>query len=121
MMGIILPRVEEIFSVVAEDLQNSSYADVVAPGGAILTGGGSLMRGTAEAAHQILGVPVRHGTPHPEVVHADEKWLSPVYSTALGLLLYGGVHRIGATERSVKGRQKPVWMRKISAVLQELF
>jgi cell division protein FtsA len=39
MMGIILPRVEEIFSIVAEDLQNSSYADVVAPGGAILTGG----------------------------------------------------------------------------------
>jgi len=32
-MGIILPRVEEIFSVVAEDLQSSSYADVIAPAG----------------------------------------------------------------------------------------
>jgi cell division protein FtsA len=123
MMGIILPRVEEIFSVVAEDLQNSSYADVVAPGGAILTGGGSLMRGTAEAAHQILGVPVRHGTPHPDLVHTvAEKWLSPVYSTALGLLLYGSAPRWGMNEgRAVKGRQKPAWMRKISAVLQELF
>lgn len=121
MMSIILPRVEEIFSVVAEDLQNSSYADVVAPGGAILTGGGSLMRGTAEAAHTILGVPVRHGVPHPDMVHSDEKWLSPVYSTALGLLLYGAAPRWGVNESRTVKRQKPVWMRKISAVLQELF
>ena len=121
MMGIILPRVEEIFTVISEDLENSSYADVVAPGGAILTGGGSLMRGTVEAAHQILGVPVRLGVPHPDMVHAEEKWLSPVYSTALGLLLYGMAPRWGtADERAVK-RQKPVWMRKISAVLEELF
>lgn len=122
MMGIILPRVEEIFSVVAEDLQNSSYADVVAPGGAILTGGGSLMRGTIEAAHQILGVPVRHGVPHPDMVHTtEEKWLSPVYSTALGLLLYGSQPRWGATDGRAVKRQKPLWMRRISAVLQELF
>lgn len=121
MMGIILPRVEEIFQVVAEDLENSSYADVVMPGGAILTGGGSLLRGTVEAAHQILGLPVRLGVPHPDMVKtADEKWLSPVYSTALGLLLYGAAPRWGATERAVK-RQKPLWMRKISAVMQELF
>jgi len=121
MMGIILPRVEEIFSVVAEDLQNSSYADVIAPGGAILTGGGSLMRGTVEAASQILGVPVRRGVPHPDQVSADEAFLSPVYSTALGLLLYSQspLWR-GGSARSVR-RQKPAWIRKITAALQELF
>ena len=122
MMGIILPRVEEIFSIVAEDLQNSSYADVVAPGGAILTGGGSLMRGTTVAAQQILGVPVRLGMPHPDMVQTEEeKWLSPVYSTALGLLLYGAAPRWGATEGRLIKRQKPLWMRRISALLQELF
>lgn len=122
MMGIILPRVEEIFSVVAEDLQNSSYADVIAPGGAILTGGGSLMRGTTEAAQQILGVAVRHGVPHPDMVRTeDEKWLSPVYSTALGLLLYGAQPRWGMGDGRAVKRQKPLWLRKISAVLQELF
>jgi cell division protein FtsA len=121
MMGIILPRVEEIFSVIAEDLQNSSYADVIAPGGAILTGGGSLMRGTVEAASQILGVPVRRGLPHPDQVQADEQWLSPVYSTAMGLLLYSQspLWR-GGSERVVK-RQKPAWMRKVTAALEELF
>lgn len=121
MMGIILPRVEEIFSIVAEDLQNSSYADVVAPGGAILTGGGSLMRGTAAAAQQILGIPVRAGVPHPDQVKADDQWLSPVYSTALGLLLYSQAPRwAGADARAVKSR-KPLWMRRLAGVLQELF
>ena len=121
MMGIILPRVEEIFSVIAEDLQNSSWSDVVAPGGAILTGGGSLLRGTTEAAQQILGIPVRVGNAHPELVHAEEKWLSPVYSTALGLLAYGQSPRwTGADSRAVKHKRSP-WMRKISAVLEELF
>lgn len=121
MMGIILPRVEEIFSVVAEDLQNSSYSDVVAPGGAILTGGGSLMSGTPAAAQQILGIPVRLGMAHPEQVHADEKWLSPVYSTALGLLLYSQSPRWGGVDARTVARKKPLWMRKVTAMLEELF
>ncbi len=122
MMGIILPRVEEIFTIVAEDLQNSSYADVVAPGGAILTGGGSLLRGTTMAAQQILGLSVRPGVPHPDLVHTKEDlWLSPVYSTALGLLLYASTPRWGHSDGRAVQRKKPLWMRKISAVLQELF
>jgi cell division protein FtsA len=121
MMGIILPRVEEIFSVVAEDLQNSSYADVIAPGGAILTGGGSMMRGTIEAASQILGVPVRRGVPHPDHIQADEQWLSPVYSTALGLLQYSTSPRWGGVNTRAVARKRPVWMRKITTMLEDLF
>ena len=121
MMGIILPRVEEIFTVVADDLQNSSYADVVAPGGAILTGGGSMMRGTLEAATQILGIPVRRGVPHPDLIQADEQWLSPVYSTALGLLQYSASPRWGGVNARVVARKRPVWMRKITTMLEDLF
>lgn len=117
MMGIILPRVEEIFSMVAEDLQGSGYADLVGPGGVILTGGGSLMKGTAKAAEQILGLTVRHGLPHPEQVAADEKWLDPMYATALGLLTFSG--QTGVTR--ITQRKKPVWMRKLSAVFEDIF
>ncbi len=121
MMGIILPRVEEIFSIVAEDLQNSSYADLVVPGGVILTGGGSLMRGTVEAAQQILGVPVRAGMPHPDQVLADDAWLSPSYSTALGLLLYAqSPSWRGGGGRPVR-RQRPPWMRKLQSAFDGLF
>lgn len=120
LMGFILPRVEEIFSVVAEDLQNSSYADIVAPGGAILTGGGCLMRGTIEAAQQVLGVPVRRGVPHPDVVQAEEAWLSPAYSTALGLLQYSTAPHWGGDTRSV-ARKRPAWMRRITGMIEDLF
>ena len=121
MMGIILPRVEEIFTVVADELQNSSYADVIAPGGAILTGGGSMMRGTLEAATQILGVPVRRGVPHPDAIQADEQWLSPIYATALGLLQYSTSPRWGGVNIRAVARKRPLWMRKITTMLEELF
>ena len=121
MMNIILPRVEEIFSIVAEALQNSEYMDVVAPGGAILTGGGSMMRGTIEAASKILEIPVRRGVPHPDHIQADEQWLSPVYSTALGLLQYSTSPRWGGVNTRAVSRKRPLWMRKITTMLEELF
>jgi cell division ATPase FtsA len=34
----IAPRVEEIFTLISEELQRSNYADHVAGGGVILTG-----------------------------------------------------------------------------------
>ncbi|MFI5347984.1 MAG: cell division protein FtsA [Elusimicrobiota bacterium] len=121
MMDIILPRVEEIFSIIADELQNSTYADVIAPGGAILTGGGSMMRGTIEAATQILGIPVRRGVPHPDRIAADDQWLSPTYSTALGLLQYSTAPRWGGVNSRVASRKRPVWMRKITTMLEDLF
>lgn len=121
MMGIILPRVEEIFSLVADDLQASSYADVVGPGGAILTGGGSMMRGTLAAAEQILQMPVRLGAPHPELVDADERWLAPGYATALGLLVFSRESRWGSGVPRHAARKRPVWMRRLSSMIEELF
>ncbi|MBI4374992.1 MAG: cell division protein FtsA [Elusimicrobia bacterium] len=123
MMGIILPRVEEIFSLIAEELQNSSYADVVVPGGVILTGGGSLMRGTKEAAEQILGMPVRVGMPHPDLFVGDEQWLTPSFSTALGLLHFSRQFRWGGGAGASRfvTRKKPMWLRRLSSVFEELF
>ena len=121
MMNIILPRVEEIFSVIEEELQASSYADVVVPGGLILTGGGSLMRGTLQAAEQIMRMPVRLGIPHPDIVIAEEKWLTPTYSTATGLLAYSKQLRYGLTSARQADRKKPVWMRKLASVFEDLF
>jgi len=122
MMNIILPRVEEIFSLIEEELQASTYADVVVPGGCILTGGGSLMRGTIQAAEQILKMPVRLGVAHPDQVIAEEPWLAPAFSTALGLLLYSRQTRYGMTlTRGGVAGKKAAWMRKLTAVFEDLF
>lgn len=121
MMGIILPRVEEIFSLIADELQNSSYADLVVSGGAVITGGGSLMRGTTAAAEQILGMPVRVGTAHPDFFEAEAPWLSPTYATALGLLHFSRQSRWGSGINRFIPRNKPVWLRRITSVFEELF
>ncbi|OGR85036.1 MAG: cell division protein FtsA [Elusimicrobia bacterium RIFCSPHIGHO2_02_FULL_57_9] len=121
MMGIILPRVEEIFSLIADDLQNSSYADLVVSGGAVITGGGSLMRGTTAAAEQILGMPVRVGMAHPDFFEAESPWLNPTYATALGLLHFSRQVRWGCGLNRFISRKKPMWLRRITSVFEDIF
>jgi cell division protein FtsA len=121
MMGIILPRVEEIFSTIDDELQGSPLRNAIGPGGAILTGGGSLMRGTAQAAAQVLGMKARNGVAHPERVMVDEKWLNPGYATALGLLTFSAHSGWATGNTHNAGHNTPVWLRKIISFLEELF
>ncbi len=122
MMGIILPRVEEIFTVVAQEIQNSSLAEMAAAGGAIVTGGGSLMRGTIEAAEQILEMPVRLGMAHPDEVEGDESWLSPTYATAVSLLQFPSrASWASGNGRSVAGARRPEWLRRMIGVFEGIF
>jgi len=84
---IIEPRMEEIFQLVKQELIKSGYGDLIASG-VVITGGSTLMEGTAEMTEQVLEAPVRQGSPTGigglvEVVN------SPIYSTGVGLALYG--------------------------------
>jgi cell division protein FtsA len=121
MMGIILPRVEEIFTIIGDDLRGSSYGDLISSGGAILSGGGSLLRGTAQAAQDILEMPVRLGLAHPEHVISDEQWLSPIYSSALGLLQYSAAEHWDRGAARPFARKKTVWLRRLTSIFEELF
>lgn len=120
-MAIILPRVEEIFTVIADNLEKSSFKNAIGPNGAILTGGGSLMRGTAQAAAQVLGMKARIGVAHPNRVSAEDKWLHPGYATALGLLTFSSQSHWGTGAAQIAGRKVPVWLRKIISILEDLF
>lgn len=90
LIDIIEPRVEEIFTLISEKLQDSGYADRVVPGGAVLTGGGSLLKGIEQAAEKILQLSSRVGLPQG-VVGKSEIVSHPSYATAIGLL--GFPHR----------------------------
>jgi cell division protein FtsA len=81
----IAPRVEEIFSLVRAEIDNSGMAEQVVAGGAVVTGGGSLMHGMVSAAEKILEIPARHGLPQ-NLVGLPEILSNPTYATALGLL-----------------------------------
>ena len=84
---IIQARVEEIFSMVHEEIKKSGY-DGLLPAGVVITGGTAELPGIPELAGQILDLPTRIGTPLGLHGLADSI-NRPAYSTAVGLLLWG--------------------------------
>jgi cell division protein FtsA len=121
LMDLLLPRVEDIFTVIGDTLEASSFRNAIGPGGVILTGGGSLMRGTAQAAAQLLEMKARIGVAHPDKVSADEKWLTPGYATALGLLTFSSQSHWGTGAAQKTGLLIPSWLRKTISGLEDLF
>jgi cell division protein FtsA len=84
---IIQARIEEIFTMVHEEIKKSGY-DGLLPAGIVITGGTAELPGILEAAGQILDLPARIGSPLGLHGLADSI-NRPAYSTAVGLLLWG--------------------------------
>lgn len=84
---ILEARSEETLSLIFNQL---SDWDVIKDLGAgvILTGGGSLLQGLVELAEFTFDVPVRRGVPK-NVVGMREAYNSPIFSTAIGTILFG--------------------------------
>ncbi|RMG85063.1 MAG: cell division protein FtsA, partial [Candidatus Dadabacteria bacterium] len=84
---IVEPRMEELLTLVHNDLQQANMEDRLASG-LVLTGGGSLLEGTVEMAEQIFGgVPVRRGFPlQPETL--PDGLRDPAFATSVGLVLH---------------------------------
>ena len=81
---IIEARVEEIFSLVLQEIKRSGY-DGLLPAGLVLTGGSSAIPGIRTIASQVLGLPVRIAQPE-NLVGMTDKLYSPAFSTSVGLL-----------------------------------
>ena len=84
---IIEPRVEEIFSLVSQEIINSGYKHLLSSG-VVITGGASLLDGMSELGEFILEMPVRRGYPQG-FGGLNDVVSSPIYATAVGLLKYG--------------------------------
>ncbi|WP_456267541.1 cell division protein FtsA [Kushneria sp. AK178] len=84
---VVEPRYEELFTLVRDELRRSGYEDLVAAG-IVLTGGTSRMEGVGELAEEIFHMPVRIACPQNVRGLADVV-RNPIYSTGVGLLLYG--------------------------------
>ena len=84
---IIEARAEETFQLILQEIKRSGY-DGLLPAGVVLTGGTAQLRGLRELGRQVLGLPVRIGTPQnlQGLIDAVD---SPVYATSVGLLLWG--------------------------------
>jgi cell division protein FtsA len=84
---VVEPRYDELFTLVKAELQRSGYENLMAAG-IVLTGGTSKMEGVIELAEEIFHMPVRLGMPQSVKGLADIV-RNPIYSTGVGLLLYG--------------------------------
>jgi cell division protein FtsA len=82
---IIEARMEEIFSLVRQQTGLVGRRPEV---GVVLTGGGALLEGVIELAERVLEAPARLGLPRG-LGGLAEQVATPVYATALGLVLYG--------------------------------
>ncbi|OGT78835.1 MAG: cell division protein FtsA, partial [Gammaproteobacteria bacterium RIFCSPLOWO2_02_FULL_52_10] len=107
---VVQPRYEELFSLVQAELRRSGYEELIAAG-VVLTGGSSKMEGAVELAEEIFHMPVRVGIPQ-FVSGLSDVVKNPIYSTGVGLLLFGQKQLQNAIpgmnfDSSVKG----VWQR----------
>jgi len=84
--GIIKPRLEEIFSLLKEEIKESGFGGAT-PAGVVITGGGAHVVGVKQACRDVLGLPVRTGEPKAVAGLVDEI-IDPAYSSALGLVRY---------------------------------
>ena len=79
-------RAREVLEYVRDSFEHARVQNLL-PGGAVLTGGGSLLEGMDELAEKILGVRVRLATPR-RIKGDAEPIRKPQYSTAVGLLYF---------------------------------
>ena len=95
---VVEPRYDELFTLVQAELRRSGFEDLVAAG-IVLTGGTSKMEGVVELAEEIFHMPVSIGKPQG-ITGLIDIVKNPIYSTAVGLLLYG-------SETQTESRSRP--------------
>jgi cell division protein FtsA len=88
---VVEPRYDELFTLIQAELRRSGFEDLIAAG-IVLTGGTSKMEGVVELAEEIFHMPVSIGKPQG-VTGLTDIIRNPIYSTAVGLLMYGAKQR----------------------------
>ena len=85
--GIMKPRLNEIFSLVGEELTKSGYGGAT-PAGIVLSGGGALTLGITDACKRTLSLPVRVAEPEGLTGLVDDISTTE-FAVSQGLVLYG--------------------------------
>ena len=116
---VVEPRYDELFTLVREELQRSGFENLLAAG-VVLTGGTSKMEGVVELAEEIFHAPVRIGAPHNVSGLADIV-KNPIYSTGVGLLLYGLKQHQERVHREPQKKSRIHFLDKVKNWLQGNF
>jgi len=98
--GIMVPRMKEMFTLIAKDFQKQHLTNLV-PAGLVLSGGGAETVGIVEVARRTMNLPARVGKP-TELKGLIDDIQKPSYATSIGLLVYAAKrYKVGPVPRSV--------------------
>ncbi|MFT4531913.1 MAG: cell division protein FtsA [Gammaproteobacteria bacterium] len=107
---VVEPRYDELFTLIQAELRRSGFEDLVAAG-IVLTGGTAKMEGVVELAEEIFHMPVRLAKPYG-VTGLSDIVNNPIYSTAVGLLLFAAKQQNNKTFTTRSDdEQKSVFLR----------
>ncbi|MEN8173264.1 MAG: cell division protein FtsA [Chloroflexota bacterium] len=84
LVHIIEARIEEILSLIMQEIKRSGY-DSLLPAGIVLTGGVSALPGIKDVAKRVTGMPVHLAQPD-NLIGMVDRLHDPAYSTSVGLL-----------------------------------
>jgi cell division protein FtsA len=116
---IIQARIEEILQMAYEKVYASGHIGLLGSG-VVLTGGSSLLAGIEECAQRIFDLPARVG--HPSGVGGlCDKVNSPVYATAVGLVLCGRNRRRNGFAKNGSGNLLSKITERMKAWFEEAF
>jgi cell division protein FtsA len=87
MCSIIEARMREVYELIGDEVGRAGHEGIL-PAGLVITGGAAKLAGAAELGRQVLDMPVRVAAPS-SVGGLTDGLLSPVYSTSIGLLMWG--------------------------------
>ncbi|MDX5299475.1 MAG: cell division protein FtsA [Gammaproteobacteria bacterium] len=110
---VVEPRYEELFTLVQSELRRSGFEELI-PAGIVLTGGSSTMEGVVELAEEIFHMPVRLAVPQG-VTGMTDVVNNPIYSTGVGLLIYGFKRMAAGQAPAMRGEQSVSLVERIKS------
>jgi cell division protein FtsA len=116
---IIEPRVDEILTLVRDEVARMGYGKLLASG-VILTGGSAILEGIPELTEQIFNLPVRRGTP-VGIGGLVDLVNSPMYATGVGLVLYGSRNKMQSRFKVGEGNVFSKVTRRMKEWIGEFF
>jgi cell division protein FtsA len=102
---IIGPRAREIAQLIVGEIEKTGPSALYSAG-IVLTGGSAQLRGFAEVVQQVTDLPARMAGP-TGLSGMDTEMRGPAYSTAVGLLRWGGRLHSGGHVQLMGRRQRP--------------
>jgi cell division protein FtsA len=123
---IIHMRIDEIFSLVHDEIKRAGFASRLS-GGVVITGGASAMEGVPELATDVFAAGVRIGYPKENIGGLADSVEWPRFSTVVGLALYGA-NRVAIAGGAASGKRRAIsspnvdkFAQKVKTWLQDFF